>query len=494
MSTPKDLPESRGNESMPRTAAQSGNTNQNDPGVPVGTDVLLRAKQRLYFVTLIVIALAASLAFVVELVSAEHGDPVQQAVNIPSIALCFGLCLTLTKVHMVPLVERILAVCITLYVLIVDVSNLATNNESMDILLGYDPMVIMACVIIALAAPPRWSQYVTWSFFFIHTALSWAATLQSEQSLSLFWRLQSDLVVAVTVAFISLLTTYSRVLGINRVHSQSLQQLALTDQLTQLPNRRALSETLEQNPFASVVLIDIDNFKKLNDVYGHARGDDALQQVAVVLHDVFADSGTVGRWGGEEFLTVVPQGTVRQGHALAESARLRITSLEFEPRITVSMGVTVHHPGEDVKVAIDRADTLLYKAKSEGKNRVAVDPNRAFSPSKLSQKFVAQDSLESTTVASVIDTAVTASRKVRPRQTQQATWIQDSEPNTPVPPQPRVVDLAQANKTTPRQAGNAPKTDLAEDLLGPKPTSDKAAKPTSAQPPEGNAHADYFQI
>lgn len=502
MSTPSDFSETPRDDSTPRRSTTAQQPAQPVDNAAVGTDVLLRAKQRLYFVTLIVIALAASMAFIVELVDAEQRDPVQQAINIPSIALCIGLCLTLFKIQMVPLVERIVAICITLYVLILDVSNLATSNESLDILLGYDPMVVMACVLIALAAPPRWSQYLTWGFFLVHTALAWAATLQSEQTLSIFWRLQSDLVVALTVAFISLLTTYSRVLGINRVHSESLHQLALTDQLTQLPNRRSMSEVLEQHPFASVVLIDIDDFKQLNDKFGHARGDEALQQVAMVLHDVFADSGSVGRWGGEEFLAVIPQGTIRQGHALAEEARLRIASVVFEPRITVSMGVTVHYPGEDVKVAVDRADSLLYDAKSDGKNRVAVDSNRQLPPSRHLQAAEPSHAPESKSVADVIGSAVAASRKVRTRPLKQAIWAPGTDPDSRTSQtdligttghQPKVVDLASATKMSPRQAGRVHSSELADDLLGTPPAPATKNDPQPDHDGPQDAPGGYFQ-
>lgn len=490
----------------------------------VGADVLLRAKQRLYFVTLVIIALAASMAFLVETVSADHSDPVQQAVNIPAIALCVGLCITLTRLHMVPTVERVLAICTTTYVLVVDVSNIATRNDALDILLGYDPMVIMACVVIALAAPPRWSQYLTWIFFMLHTALSWVATVQVGQGISLIWRLQSDCVVAVTIAFISLLTTYSRVLGINRSHSQSLQQLALTDQLTQLPNRRALTEALETNPFASVVLLDIDNFKKLNDKHGHAKGDEALQRTAVVLHEVFGDHGTVGRWGGEEFLAVIPQGTVRQGHALAEEARLRIMALDSGPKVTISSGVTAHNPGEDVKAAIDRADVLLYQAKSEGKNRVAADLKRGSlgsrrpiltqprapwfdvpaSPDsqppanddKTGQGNAATPSANTGTSPDKVPTSranhtpakptstkvsVVARRTTRTAKT--ASWAPESYSEDSIADQPEVVDLTAGTIA-------APASNLADDLFGQRQQAGDTFEPgrsPASEPPKKSA-------
>jgi diguanylate cyclase (GGDEF)-like protein len=161
---------------------------------------------------------------------------------------------------------------------------------------------------------------------------------------------------------------------------QLMAELASTDVLTTLLNRRATAEALAQavalsqrhgTPL-SVALIDIDHFKRVNDHHGHAAGDRVLAETAQRLRRGLRTEDTLGRWGGEEFLLVLPQTALEGAMSLAGRLREVLASDAFphgEP-VTVSIGVTQVGVGDDPHVAIARADRALYRAKAMGRNRV----------------------------------------------------------------------------------------------------------------------------
>lgn len=165
----------------------------------------------------------------------------------------------------------------------------------------------------------------------------------------------------------------------------SLAKAAGTDPLTGLANRRAALEHLkylmarhrrEGESFA-ILLCDLDRFKRINDVFGHDAGDAALVGVAGALTDALRDQDMSARWGGEEFLVVLPDTDIEGGLLVAEKIRARLAGEVFSAagkmiRLTVSVGVSVYR-GEGVDLAIKAADEALYAAKSAGRNRVACE-------------------------------------------------------------------------------------------------------------------------
>ncbi|MDF2182847.1 GGDEF domain-containing protein [Neptuniibacter sp. CAU 1671] len=162
--------------------------------------------------------------------------------------------------------------------------------------------------------------------------------------------------------------------------NQHLEALASTDHLTQIANRQALEQELKRNiglanryqrPF-SVILVDVDRFKLINDTQGHATGDTVLQDIANMLQDSTRLMDTVGRWGGEEFLIIVPEATLNEAVHLAEKLRALIESHEFIHHfpVTASFGVTQYVTQERETTLLARADDLLYQAKEGGRNRV----------------------------------------------------------------------------------------------------------------------------
>lgn len=180
------------------------------------------------------------------------------------------------------------------------------------------------------------------------------------------------------------------------VHHQSvtrLEQLALTDPLTGLPNRRAFDQALEQECERSrrmrtgcaVVLGDIDDFKKVNDTWGHAEGDAVLAEVASSLDGCLRRGDTLARFGGDEFAVLLPQTDLATAEAIcrrlresvsgsSESMLLRRWQYETSGPVTVSFGVAANcsEPAERSDDLVRRADQALYEAKRTGRNRACV--------------------------------------------------------------------------------------------------------------------------
>lgn len=170
----------------------------------------------------------------------------------------------------------------------------------------------------------------------------------------------------------------------------ALLALAYTDDLTNLPNRRflqsrlhdAVGRSLALAEALSILVLDIDRFKRINDRFGHSAGDQVLIEFAKVLRATSRASDVMGRWGGEEFLYILP-GTLANAKTQAERLREAVAAFPFgaprlDLRLTVSIGVTEYRPGESAGDLIDRADRLLYRAKGEGRDRaIACDQGSA---------------------------------------------------------------------------------------------------------------------
>ena len=149
---------------------------------------------------------------------------------------------------------------------------------------------------------------------------------------------------------------------------QRLQVEALTDTLTGLPNRRALRGALAAStPGCAVVIADLDHFKGVNDRLGHAAGDEVLRTFGAVLRATVRADDTAGRWGGEEFLLVVPAGE-QVAHKLLERLRRAWAEAPGQIGVTFSAGIAVVIDGEDGAEALSRADQALYAAKAAGRN------------------------------------------------------------------------------------------------------------------------------
>ncbi|CRM66790.1 diguanylate cyclase [Pseudomonas sp. 8 R 14] len=168
-----------------------------------------------------------------------------------------------------------------------------------------------------------------------------------------------------------------------REHLEVQRQKALIDPLTGLPNRAAWSERLDHEVNAwhqrgnslSLAMLDLDHFKRINDGYGHLAGDKVLKIIANVLRKRLRTSDFIARFGGEEFVLLMPHSSLSDALAVGEVLRAAIAACPFhfkgEPvTITVSMGVAQFLPGERSELALKRADEALYRAKAAGRNQV----------------------------------------------------------------------------------------------------------------------------
>lgn len=160
-----------------------------------------------------------------------------------------------------------------------------------------------------------------------------------------------------------------------------LERDSMTDPLTSLWNRRSLDRRLhaawdlhanERSPL-SVLMIDLDHFKRINDAYGHPAGDRTLMQAAAIIRDQIGHDGQVARFGGEEFCVVLPGMDAEMAYGRAEQVRRALEQAPWsDAMVTASVGVATAVPGQEgsPNVMVTRADRALYVAKREGRNRV----------------------------------------------------------------------------------------------------------------------------
>jgi diguanylate cyclase (GGDEF)-like protein len=162
-----------------------------------------------------------------------------------------------------------------------------------------------------------------------------------------------------------------------------INELAIRDELTGSHNRRHLIGLIEQErervmkgaESFCVCLLDIDFFKRINDTYGHAAGDAVLRSFAITVQKQIRDGDAFGRYGGEEFLLMLPETSLEDAMLFAERVRMGIERLAFREvssalKVSVSIGVAQFRPGETIGQTVTRADEALYTAKSSGRNRV----------------------------------------------------------------------------------------------------------------------------
>ena len=157
-----------------------------------------------------------------------------------------------------------------------------------------------------------------------------------------------------------------------------LEKLVITDYLTKLFTRSYLDgkmqESLENDEQGAFVLIDIDNFKRINDLYGHQVGDEVLQQIADIIRRHLHVNDIAARWGGEEIAVYLPNRTLEDGLELANQLIEEIQK-ETEPEVTISCGVSCWNQNrkDNPRSLFVRADQALYKAKEQGKNKVVAE-------------------------------------------------------------------------------------------------------------------------
>lgn len=165
--------------------------------------------------------------------------------------------------------------------------------------------------------------------------------------------------------------------------NEKLLDIVNIDHLTQIHNRKSLFERLKreisisnkEKTKLSVVMMDIDKFRSVNNNHGHLAGDLVIKQVAEVIQSNLSYGSFVGRYGGEEYLVVIPNSDKEKAHAIAEKIRRSIEDAEFVHgiKITISGGVREYDNEEPLHVLVDNSDKNLYKAKNTGRNKIVSD-------------------------------------------------------------------------------------------------------------------------
>jgi len=166
---------------------------------------------------------------------------------------------------------------------------------------------------------------------------------------------------------------------LHRMRSAELERQATEDALTGLPNRRSIEERLprlrDENAELCVALADVDLFKGVNDRFGHFVGDEVLRRIATILRDNVRDTDLIARFGGEEFLIAFADTPLNVAIEVCEVLRAHVAAYPWEQiekdlRVTISLGVADVAEGDELSVAMTRADQRLYAAKRAGRNRV----------------------------------------------------------------------------------------------------------------------------
>lgn len=168
-----------------------------------------------------------------------------------------------------------------------------------------------------------------------------------------------------------------------RTREMTIQVLSRLDPLTNVLNRRSIGSYLEKlhqqpEPLYSIILLDLDHFKSINDHFGHSMGDQVLVQVAKCLANHLRDQDIIGRFGGEEFILLLPSTTTAQAQNVAERCRLAISQLRFitehkqEFVISASFGISSSLSADEPHLIISQADQALYAVKAAGRNQVRV--------------------------------------------------------------------------------------------------------------------------
>lgn len=167
--------------------------------------------------------------------------------------------------------------------------------------------------------------------------------------------------------------------------AKKMEELARTDPLTKLFNRRYFLEKLEEEknrcarsvkPF-SIVLIDVDHFKAFNDSYGHNCGDFVLQSIASTMKETIRKQDIIARWGGEEFIILLPETSIEGCKIVAEKIKQKIatqvyTYQEKDLSVTITAGIAMHNNDYSIDECIKKADDALYKGKKHGRNEVVI--------------------------------------------------------------------------------------------------------------------------
>ncbi len=190
--------------------------------------------------------------------------------------------------------------------------------------------------------------------------------------------IDKNTLINIGILLFALITFYIYKQKSNSIHKEQLEFLSNTDSLTGLKNRRKIDKILneQKNKKFSIILMDIDHFKRVNDDFGHLIGDEILIEVAELLKYNVNANDIIGRWGGEEFLIICKNTSINEAKNLAQRIKVLLENKKFKPcKITASFGVSEALNKLELKDILANADRALYKAKKNGRNQVVLWEN-----------------------------------------------------------------------------------------------------------------------
>ncbi len=260
------------------------------------------------------------------------------------------------------------------------------------------PGVVILGIVAYLALPARHGLLVAGGFVLACMAVVLPRVvtemLRVGLSTDVVGLLRVGVTTGVSVALLYALATLKEQVALERARAEGNATLARTDQLTGLPNRRAVHERLQELLALSdrhgrpltLAVVDLDHFKRINDTAGHLAGDEVLRAVAAAMSELLRDSDVIGRWGGDELIVVLPETTADAAAAslqrVLDQVRAEVRPLGGEVAevesaagqpVTLSVGVAERRVGDDQDQLLRRADHALYRAKEGGRDRVIVD-------------------------------------------------------------------------------------------------------------------------
>jgi len=223
---------------------------------------------------------------------------------------------------------------------------------------------------------------VGWEFWIEDWLMTKLVSYHETESLAERWEFVASTGFFSFLALIGPAIIGTRMIRCHEALHQSFIRLSQEDSLTGLYNRRWLTELLgneiqravRYKSAFSVILMDIDDFKAVNDQFGHQAGDEVLTKIAELIRLTVRATDMAGRWGGEEFVIILPETDISGSFSLADKIRIQIASADLGEigYRTASFGVTAFADGDHINSIIARADAGLYVAKEGGKNQVEI--------------------------------------------------------------------------------------------------------------------------
>lgn len=190
--------------------------------------------------------------------------------------------------------------------------------------------------------------------------------------------IDKNLLINLGIIFTALIILFIYRQRSNNIYKEQLEFLSNTDSLTGLKNRRKIDKILTEikNKKFSIILMDIDHFKTINDEYGHLIGDEVLVEIAEILKYNVNANDIIGRWGGEEFLIICKNTSMEEAERLAKRLKSLIENKNFKvKKITASFGISIARNDLELKDILTNADRALYSAKESGRNKIVLSKN-----------------------------------------------------------------------------------------------------------------------